>query len=106
MIYLSGWSSHFASSNICYTSHTHTQSYIADYMYLAKNPISHFDADHKKIGSGFVEDTVGGQASGHGGGRLGEGRQMVKKLLCKRAFDAAIETASKSKFKSKISSLF
>ena len=71
-------------------------------MYLAKNPISHFDADHKKIGSGFVEDTVGGQASGHGGGRLREGRQMVKKLLCKRTFDAAIETANKSK----ISSLF
>ena len=75
-------------------------------MYLAKNPISHFDADHKKIGSGFAEDTVGGQASGHGWGRLREGRQMVKKLLCKRTFGAAIETASKSKFKSKILSLF
>ena len=87
---------------------THTIIYCW-WLYLAKNPISQFDADHKKIGSGFVEDTVGGQASGHGWGRLrelGEGRQMVKKLLCKRAFDAAIETASKSKFKSKISSLF
>ena len=78
---------------------THTQSCFADYMYLAKNPISHFDADHKKIGSGFAEDTVGGQASGHGWGRLREGRQMVKKLLCKRTFDAAIETANKSKFR-------
>ena len=46
---LPGWSSHLTSSKICYISHT--QSCFADYMYFAKNPISHFDADHKKIGS-------------------------------------------------------